>query len=82
MEESKTSVFTDAPQAPDPDSERLLDPPHNNDLATDTLNSLQSKEQCDLLNEIDKLRGHGVSEFVSLPQLGDYPPGELYSSGT
>ncbi|KAF8246412.1 hypothetical protein K440DRAFT_645130 [Wilcoxina mikolae CBS 423.85] len=48
-------------------------------IPTDTLNSLQSKEHLELLNEIDKLRSHGVSEFVSLPQLvvcGDQSSGK------
>lgn len=50
---------------PDPDPVPVI---------TETLNSLQSKEHLELLNEIDKLRSHGVSEFVSLPQLGYIPP--------
>lgn len=41
--------------------------------STQVLSSLQSKEQLELLNEIDKLRNHGVNEFVSLPQLGTKP---------
>lgn len=44
-----------------------------------TLDSLQSKEQLQLLDEIDKLRAFGVNEFVSLPQLtvcGDQSSGK------
>lgn len=43
------------------------------------LDSLQSLEQLHLLNEIDKLRTHGVNEFVSLPQIvvcGDQSSGK------
>ncbi|KAF8534064.1 P-loop containing nucleoside triphosphate hydrolase protein [Trichophaea hybrida] len=53
--------------------------PESASIPTDTLNSLQSKEHLTLLNEIDKLRSHGVSEFVSLPQLvvcGDQSSGK------
>ncbi|KAI5841700.1 dynamin family protein-like protein [Tricharina praecox] len=48
-------------------------------VVTRTLNSLQSEEQLKLLNEIDKLRSHGVNDFVSLPQLvvcGDQSSGK------
>lgn len=41
-------------------------------ISSDTLNWLQIKQPFDLLDEIDKLRSHEISESVSLPQLGSY----------
>lgn len=58
----------DSSEKDSPHSAEDLDP---SALETDTLNTLQTQEQRELLNEIDKLRGHGVNEFVSLPQLGE-----------
>lgn len=46
---------------------------------TTSLDALQSKEQLSLLDEIDKLRAYGVSDFVALPQLvvcGDQSAGK------
>ena len=46
---------------------------------TDSLNLLQSADQLQLLDEIDKLRSHGISHYVSLPQLivcGDQSSGK------
>jgi GTPase SAR1 family protein len=43
------------------------------------LNLLQSADQMQLLDEIDKLRSHGISHYVSLPQLivcGDQSSGK------
>lgn len=49
------------------------------DLSTSSLNALQSREQQQLLNEIDKLRAYGISDIISLPQLvvcGDQSSGK------
>lgn len=49
------------------------------DIGTSSLDLLQSKEQQQLLNRIDKLRGYGISDFISLPQLvvcGDQSSGK------
>lgn len=46
---------------------------------TDSLHLLQSADQLQLLDEIDKLRSHGISHYVSLPQLivcGDQSSGK------
>jgi hypothetical protein len=46
---------------------------------TDSLGALQSQEQLDLLNAMDRLRAYGVSAFVSLPQIvvcGDQSAGK------
>lgn len=46
---------------------------------TDSLHYLQSADQLQLLDEIDKLRSHGISHYVSLPQLivcGDQSSGK------
>ncbi len=43
------------------------------------LTGLQSEEHLSLLDEIDKLRAHGIHDFVSLPQLvvcGDQSAGK------
>lgn len=45
----------------------------------DSLHLLQSADQLQLLDEIDKLRSHGISHYVSLPQLivcGDQSSGK------
>lgn len=45
----------------------------------DSLHLLQSTDQLQLLDEIDKLRSHGISHYVSLPQLivcGDQSSGK------
>lgn len=46
---------------------------------TDSLHLLQSADHLQLLDEIDKLRSHGISHYVSLPQLivcGDQSSGK------
>jgi hypothetical protein len=49
------------------------------DFDTTELSGLRSKEQLDLLDEIDKLRQSGISDHVSLPQIavcGDQSSGK------
>jgi hypothetical protein len=53
--------------------------PQDTNFTTKSLGALQSQEQLDLLNAMDKLRAYGVSEFVSLPQIvvcGDQSTGK------
>lgn len=48
-------------------------------LQTEALNSLCSKDQLDLLDAVDRLRSHGISNYVSLPQIivcGDQSSGK------
>lgn len=48
-------------------------------LQTESLNSLCSKDQLDLLDAVDRLRSHGISNYVSLPQIivcGDQSSGK------
>lgn len=51
----------------------------NDTSHADSLHLLQSTDQYQLLDEIDKLRSHGISHYVSLPQLivcGDQSSGK------
>lgn len=48
-------------------------------LQTEALNSLCSQDQLDLLDAVDRLRSHGISKYVSLPQIivcGDQSSGK------
>lgn len=51
----------------------------NDEFHNNSLDALQTVEQLKLMDTMDKLRGYGISEFVSLPQIivcGDQSAGK------